>query len=332
MKRSISDAIFILLMALGVSLTGFGQDLSTTRIVGGRGGSEFSDAELPAEARVLEVRVYSGKYVDAIQMVYILPDGRVLESARHGGSGGSRNSFRLDSDEYITGISVRYGEFLDSIRIHTNKKTSQAFGGSGGGDAYRIDVPAGTQGVGFAGRSGEYMDAVGLTYTPLWLRPSGTTNTYGGSGGSAFSDSRIPLEARISAVHVWSGKYIDRIQLVYTLRDGRRIEGKIHGGSGGSRHVFNLDADEYITGISGRYGDYIDFLRIHTNKRTSPQFGGSGGGRNFNITVPSGNFAVGLIGRSGGYLDAIGLQYAPSRQSSQENRNRRPGRYRERRQ
>lgn len=331
MKRSISYTIFTLFMALGVSLTGFGQDLSVTRIVGGRGGSEFSDPDIPEEARVLEVRVFSGKYVDAVQMIYILPDGRVREGARHGGSGGSRNSFRLDSDEYITGISVRYGEFLDSIRIHTNKKTSQAFGGSGGGNLIQIDVPAGTQGVGFAGRSGDYVDSVGLTYTPLWLRPSGTTDTYGGGGGSAFSDRRIPLEARISAVYVWSGKYIDRIQLVYTLRDGRRIEGEAHGGRGGSRQVFNLDADEYITGISGRYGDYIDMLRIRTNKRTSPQFGGSGGGRNFNITIPSGNFAVGLTGRAGGYLDSIGLEYAPLRQSSQENRSRRPGRYRERR-
>ncbi len=68
--------------------------------------------------------------------------------------------------------------------------------------------------------------------------------------------------------------------------------------------------NEYIIGFSGRYGDYIDSLKIQTNKRTSPQFGGSGGRQDFRVRVPSGNRAVGLIGRSGRYLDALGISYA----------------------
>jgi hypothetical protein len=332
MKRTILYTIFNLFVALGIGLTCSGQDLSTTRVVGGSGGTEFSDPDLPAGARVREVRVFSGKYVDALQMVYILPDGRTAESVRHGGAGGGQNSFRLDSDEYITGISVRSGNYIDSIQIHTNKRSSQAFGGGGGGGAVRIDVPAGNQGVGFAGRAGDYLDAIGLTCSPLWLRPSGKTDTYGGRGGSAFADTRIPQDARISAVYIWSGRYVDRIQLVYTLRDGSLFEGEVHGGSGGRRNVFNLEPDEYITGISVRYGDYVDALTIRTNKRTSQRFGGSGGGRDFNITVPSGYQAVGLVGKAGGYLDAIGLSYAPSRQSSRDNRGRRSWRDRDRRQ
>jgi hypothetical protein len=323
MKRTILHTIFYVFVVLGIVLTCSGQDLSTTRIVGGNGGTEFSDPDLPAGARVQEVRVFSGKYVDALQMVYILPDGRTTESVRHGGPGGRRNSFRLDSDEYITGISIRSGNYIDSIQIHTNKRSSQAFGGSGGGGGVRVDVPSGNQGVGFTGRAGDYLDAVGLTCSPLWLLPSGKTDAYGGRGGSTFADNRIPQDARVSAVYVWSGKYVDRIQLVYTLRDGSVLEGDPHGGSGGSRNVFNLEPGEYITGISGRYGDYIDGLTIRTNKRTSQRFGGSGGGRDFNITVPSGYQAVGLVGRAGGYLDAIGLAYAPSRQSSRDNRGRR---------
>jgi hypothetical protein len=53
---------------------------------------------------------------------------------------------------------------VDSFRIHTNRRTSQVFGGRGGDRDFRIDVPDGNRATGFTGRSGEYVDAIGLTY------------------------------------------------------------------------------------------------------------------------------------------------------------------------
>jgi hypothetical protein len=70
-----------------------------------------------------------------------------------------------------------------------------------------------------------------------------------------------------------------------------------------------ININEYIVGLSGRCGDFIDSIRLQTNKRTSPVYGGSGGNREFRIDVPSGNQALGFTGRSGGYLDAIGFNY-----------------------
>ena len=72
-----------------------------------------------------------------------------------------------------------------------------------------------------------------------------------------------------------------------------------------------LDPDEYIIGIEGRYGDHIDALRVYTNKRNSPWFGGSGGKRTFGYTAPSGQMIVAFFGRAGDNLDAIGVMYAP---------------------
>ncbi len=142
-------------------------------MAGGGGGSPFADGDLAAGARVAEVRIRAGDTVDAVQMIYVLADGSSRAGARHGGSGGREYTFTLDSDEYITGISGRCGDTVDSIRFHTNKRTSPTFGGSGGITDFRFDVPAGNQAAGFVGRAGTTLDAIGLSSSALRLMPFG---------------------------------------------------------------------------------------------------------------------------------------------------------------
>jgi hypothetical protein len=285
-------------------------------------------------------------------MFYAGTDGRTFTGARHGGSGGRDNVFRLDEDEYIIGLSGRYGDAIDSIRIHTNRRVSQLFGGRGGDSDYRIEVPSGYQAVGFSGRSGDVLDAIGLTYVrstrrgfpgnpppPQPSRPpfgggsggadSGSggsqrqisqTSIAGGGGGSAFSDRDIPPGARITEIRVFSSKRIEGIQAVYHLPNGRTADGPLRGGSGGRRSIVRLDPDEYIIRISGRCGDIIDSLVIQTNRRTSQQFGGRGGNQDYNIEVPARHEAVGFAGRAGQYLDAIGLAYSAQSQGDYQRR------------
>jgi hypothetical protein len=327
MKGTFFCTMLLLVASIGPSLSGFAQQPVPTRVLGGQGGIQFSDMEFPPGGRVLEVHVFCGEFVDAVQLLYILPDGQTLLGPRHGGSGGQERVFRLDSDEYIVGLSGRYGAYIDSLQLRTNKRTSPIFGGAGGSRSYRIDVTQGHQAVGLVGRAGEYLDAVGLTSIPIMIRQIEQTKIVGGEGGNPFADRDVPQGARISEVRVRSGNNIDSIQAVYTLPDGSLLEGPLHGGRGGSNGVFRLDPDEYITGFSGRSGLYIDSLIIQTNKRRSQVFGGSGGSRVFSIAVPAGNRAIGFAGRSGDYLDSIGLTYAPIG-SERENQRRRPSRYR----
>jgi len=295
------------------------QQPAATQVMGGSGGASFFDQQPASGARILEVRVRAGDYVDSVQFAYVFPDGRTADGPRHGGGGGKLRVFRLDSDEYIVGISGRYGDLIDSIRFQTNKRTSQVFGGRGGSRDYNIVVPAGNMAIGFTGRAGDYLDAIGLTHMPL-PRPSGPfrlTSLAGGRGGSPFADQDIPAGARIVEVRVGAGNWIDSIRAVYLLPNGGYSEGPRHGGGGGRTFSFRLDSDEYITGISGRYGEYLDSIRIHTNKRTSQKYGGGGGDRDFRLDVPAGNQVMGFAGRSGDYVDAIGLTYtridSPSR-------------------
>jgi hypothetical protein len=312
-----ASVVFVLVAS---ATTARAQEAASTELSGSGGGRAFADSAPPAGARVFEVRIATGERIDSVQIEYSLPRGRSLSGPRHGGSGGRLVVFRLDPDEFITGLSGRCGDTVDSLRIHTNRRTSELFGGSGGDREYRIDVPRGNEAVGFAGRAGNLIDAIGLVYVARPVRgffgspgrrpgQAGDADIAGGDGGSPFTDPEPRSDTRLAEVRVYAGDHVDVIQAVYVDGNGRLVEGARHGGGGGRVTVFRLDPDEYVTGLSGRHGDVIDSLRIHTNRRTSELFGGSGGERDFRIDVPSGRQAVGFTGRAGRYLDAIGLTH-----------------------
>jgi hypothetical protein len=307
-------AIFLLVCSFsflcGINQPLFSQESGTTQVFGGNGGNAYSDPVIQTGGRVIAVQIQAGERIDSVQFTYSLPNGTTASSLRHGGSGGQANTFQLDRDEYIVGLSGRYGETVDSLRIITNKRTSQVFGGSGGDHDFQVIVPNGNQAAGFIGRAGDYLDAIGLVYMPLQTLQAFQTALAGGGGGSPFTDKDVAQGARISEIRVRAGDRIDGIQAVYTLSNGSVIEGSWHGGQGGRLASFRLDSDEYIVALSGRAGEQIDSLAIITNKRSSAVFGGRGGSRDYRIGVPSGYRAIGFAGRAGDMLDAIGLTYS----------------------
>lgn len=321
MRRIMFFGMIIVVVLFCGGTLGFTQQLDTTTVIGGGGGDEFFDFQPAAGTRVAEVRVRFGDVVDAVQMVYELPDGRTVMGSRHGGTGGRLSVFRLDPDEFVIGLSGRYGDTVDSLRIETNRRSSDLFGGGGGARDYRIDVPRGYQAVGFIGRAGNTLDAVGLTYAPMPRRRENftppqevqpqfpQTQLAGGRGGSPYSDQEAPAGARIAEIRVRSGRVVDSVQVIYLLPNGRYAQGAQHGSTNSDEHIFRLESDEYVIGLSGRYGNTVDSMHIITNKRISPQFGGPGGDRDYRIDVPPGNQAIGFAGRAGDSMDAIGLTY-----------------------
>jgi hypothetical protein len=314
--------IGICFLIIGTASLGIGQTVTQTEIAGGNGGSPFIDQNIPSGARVLEILISAGGQVDSLQMTYEVENRRVVQGIRHGSPGWNPDSFRLDSDEYVTGISGSYGQQIESMRIHTNKRASPIYGRPGWNREFRIDVPSGYQAVGFAGRSGSYINAIGLIYAPIILE----TTIYGGSGGLGFSDASVPPGARITEIRVNAGKMIDSIRAMYVTKDGYALEGPHHGGSGGRSNVLRMDPDEYITGISGRYGNNLESIVFRTNKRTSPKYGGNGGRTDFSVDVPRGSVAVGFCGRSSAYVDALGLTYTRTSAVTRKNLRRLPGR------
>ena len=131
---------------------------------GNGGGTPFSDDAMVPGERVAEVRVWHGALVDAIQVIHHNAAGAAHEFEKHGGGGGKLSVFTLDDDEYITGISGGSGNRVDSVQLQTNKQSSPQYGGGGGLVKYIYEIPEAYEIVGFHGRAGAVLDALGVIY------------------------------------------------------------------------------------------------------------------------------------------------------------------------
>jgi hypothetical protein len=136
-----------------------------TQLVGGAGGLNFNE-DIPENAVVAGIAIYSAGWIDAIQVIYRLPSGQLRYGAKHGGDGGRKQPdvFELRPGEKITGLTVKFGGYVDSIRLHTNKRVSQPLGGQGGTRELSVKIPEGKKMIGIEGRSGRYLDAIGLRF------------------------------------------------------------------------------------------------------------------------------------------------------------------------
>jgi len=161
-----------------------------TRIVGGPGGTAFVDRPA-AGVRVGAIAIGAGEWIDSVGVVYESPDGRRYASPRHGGSGGGPCVIPLEPDERILAIRGNYGAYVESIQLITSKGESRICGRPGRNAQYRIDVPPNHSVVGFAGRAGLYVDAIGLAL-------AATTPAGGGSSPSATAPTAAPRPASLA--------------------------------------------------------------------------------------------------------------------------------------
>jgi len=98
---------------------------------GGTGGTEFIDVVPPNAKRIAAIQLRVGAYLDAIQTVYELVDGKMApQPMRSGDDSGNPAEFVLEGDEYLTGICGRYGNSVDSIVFQTNNRKSPVFWGA----------------------------------------------------------------------------------------------------------------------------------------------------------------------------------------------------------
>ena len=129
----------------------------------------------------------------------------------------------------------------------------------------------------------------------------------GGYGGTGFTDEDIKENQDVRDVNIWTGPVVNGIKLINDVDWGQRYAAPTHGSDDGTQSVFTLQPGEYITGISGKYGRFVDSIQIHTNLRVSPRYGGSGGSAEYIYEAPSGWEIAGFCGRSGDVIDAIGV-------------------------
>jgi len=127
---------------------------------GGTGGEEFSD-NLTEIARVKEVRIRSGAYINSIQLIWEVPDGSTVQGERHGGPGGNFHFFLLATDEFITRIDVGAGTGaspVDCLTFYSSRGTKYGPYGNVRGPQNRI---SGGPINGFHGRAGDLLYRIG---------------------------------------------------------------------------------------------------------------------------------------------------------------------------
>lgn len=274
--------------------------LISTLEKGGQGGTIFND-EVPAGARLMSITLAGGAVIDSIQCRWQLPNGTIKEGERHGGSGGSLYPpIVLAKDEVITQVSGRCGTRVDSLTFTTNYRKYGPYGGGGGSDFVLTPVTGWV--VGFSGRSGGVLDAIGIQdFRYLYER-----SYQGGSGGIPFIDDMSNMK-RLERILYRSGSYVDTLQFEWLEQDGTYVTGPEYGGylgAGGEKGIVTLQDGEYLLKITGTAGAYLDSITFHTNLGTYGPFGGSGG-TPFSIDLRNRKL-IGIIGRYGKYIDGIG--------------------------
>jgi hypothetical protein len=168
-------------------------------VAGGAGGTAFVDPPQLEGARIVAVLVHVGATVYSVQTIYESQDKKRAASPRRGGPGGLARLFVLEPDEHIVAVSGRYGERLHSIRFHTNKRVSPEYG-TAAGTPYRVDAQPGQTVIGFAGRAGQYLDAVGLAIALPDTTPA-RAGVREASRAGMWSEFRLPSTQ--ASTHDW---------------------------------------------------------------------------------------------------------------------------------
>ncbi|KAJ4805298.1 Mannose-binding lectin superfamily protein [Rhynchospora pubera] len=130
---------------------------------GGSGG-QLRDMDLTGVTRIIKVGVRHCDTVDAI-IVYFERDGHEECIGLWGEHGGHLTEFYLQPNEYITSVKGHLGYFkhiylVRSLTLETNLAT---YGPYGQQDGIPFELPAiNGEIIGFHGRSGMYLDAIGI--------------------------------------------------------------------------------------------------------------------------------------------------------------------------
>ncbi|THU90298.1 mannose-binding lectin [Dendrothele bispora CBS 962.96] len=282
---------------------------------GGRGGSAFDGTHSISGATLQEIRVWSGEYVNAIELKYNFR-GNTFTTGRYGGQGGILNTFELAAGEFVVKIEGHAGWYIDHLRFTTNTgRQSKRFGGRRGKPfLWSPPQDIGAVGLGwFSGASGDYVDSLTpyfISYSTdynvpsmfvclsmlvlvlthglkieghqkimniktAWIGQSAGTDT---GPGIPFDGSHSVVGARLQEICLWTKDSITAIQLIYTVHGQTFTTGRHGSGHIGTLKTFTLGLGEVIVKIDGRSSSCINQLCFTTNTgRRSQIYGGSGG-------------------------------------------------------
>ncbi|XP_059279118.1 agglutinin-like [Lycium ferocissimum] len=132
---------------------------------GGTGGSQWN---YKFKSPIKEILIGHGDIIDSIMFRTVNEQG-TIDSPRFGGSGGRKVKVIIEAAplEYLTGIKGTFGNYgghlvIRSLNFITNAKKYGPFGTESGGNPFSLVMKEGGAIVGFHGRAGVYLDAIGV--------------------------------------------------------------------------------------------------------------------------------------------------------------------------
>jgi len=244
------------------------------------------------------------------------------QGAKHGGNGSAytlNSGFSLSmlepgdhltsiyiwADEPSRGASAR----VRGLRFNTTRKSYGIYGAEIG---KRYTVPINGDIVGFYGRAGGEIDALGVFTRP----PAGSGEVikfnnnrfrggfcYGGVGGASFVNRLSETTTPVKKIEIRHGQYINGIRIMGENGD----QSDWHGWESDTLSTFVLSSGEFITSLKITAGKYINSLQIFTNCGKTVVFGHESGADFIIGLNPEIERLAGFYGRSGKYIDAIGV-------------------------
>ncbi|KAG2497125.1 hypothetical protein HYH03_004716 [Edaphochlamys debaryana] len=290
-------------------------------------------------APITAITVASISWIQSLKMTY----GSTV-TPRRGGRGGTVQTWTIGAGEYITSVFVRSGWFVDGLKLTTSWGRQTVLGVNG--TNWAVATPC----LGFQARL-IYVSGIGNDFleqiTFYWAalpasppplppappprppRPPGPAATvptellmgpFGGGGDrfTPFVDAPPSAGAQLTGIRVFTGSWVNAIQVAY---DG--VWGPRRGGSGGTKQERILASGEVITRAVVRAGGYVDGINFITSNNRTLKTGGGGGSPNQAVPCPVGAYKlVGVRGLAGDaeepYLIQITLvwELLPSRADS----------------
>ncbi|CAM0958812.1 unnamed protein product [Alopecurus aequalis] len=136
---------------------------------GGPGGDHRNVQAMPC--RLASVTIYSGEGIDGICFTYVGSDYVQYTEGPWGRTLNIENTITIDPTDYVTEISGTFGMAYDncivtSLKIATFNDPDPITFGTPNGTPFQIPVLDGGRVVGFFGRSGDLLDAIGVYVIP----------------------------------------------------------------------------------------------------------------------------------------------------------------------
>ena len=291
------------------------REVRKSSTAGGMGGDKWTDPVESYElSHIQSITIWHAAKVEGIEVVYTRSNGGTYNAPLRGSKDGfSMDKVSLDSDHTIIRIQghtdwnyVGTISFIVQSKSTGENTTYGPYGTETGNWEYSLDGII----LGFHGRAGEKLDALGAYYLSLGEK----SPRFGGDGGDPWEDpvnTNSPAVVGIKRIAIKYGTSIDSIQVDYHLLWDGTLYGDRHGGEGGSMASIDFQEGERLIEVRTSFAGGLNQVKFITRKTdgTRAEYGPYGEEGKDDTKMSFFGDIVGFWGSAGSIMDSLGVYY-----------------------